>query len=59
MDPITVVRKRTRLWPIIIVLIVLALVALYAFYAMGGANRINRVGLDDGGRPASLSLIAA
>ena len=35
MEEITIVRRRTRIWPILIALVVLALIVLAVFWLMG------------------------
>ena len=44
MEELTIVRKRTRVWPILLALIVLALIAVAIFYAMGGRAPVDDFG---------------
>jgi hypothetical protein len=45
MEELTIVRKRTRVWPILLTLVVLALIAIAIFYAMGDRAAAGEFGL--------------
>ena len=48
MEELTIVRKRTRLWPILLVLIVLAIIAVVVLYAIGSTTTVEEFGLAPG-----------
>jgi hypothetical protein len=46
MDEITIVRKRSRVWPIILTLLILALIVLAVVWLMGAEPNVN-MGFND------------
>jgi hypothetical protein len=55
MQEIPVVRRRSRLWPIVLVVVVLALVA-FAIWWFSGARGADEFGVQNGSAEPALSL---
>ena len=49
MEELTIVRKRSRVWPMLIALLVLVLIAAAVFYVMGGTAAVDEFGRAPGG----------
>jgi hypothetical protein len=55
MEEIAIVKKRSRVWPILIALVVLALITAAVFFATDGGSLMREIGVSPEPTPGSVS----